>query len=282
MNQAETRQLFEIALDEAQRLDSYLLIGALKATAPESLDTIRETMDWIKVRTKEEDTTRALAKARVCGFTVCAPRGKELGQQEIGDALGSILEAGLPTAIYQLPQVTQNELSPELASELAMRFENFIMFKDTSGVDRVALSGKSLAGVVTLHGAEGDYARWLRSAGGPYHGFMLSTANCFARELQQIIADVHAKRLDVARQMSERLTFVVDEVFRLVAGLKAGNAFTNANKAIDHFFAHGPRAAEVQSPRLHAGIHLPDEVIRMTGEILSRHELMPTAGYLLG
>ena len=280
MTDAEFRKVLDIVLDEARVLDLHLLIGALRTDARDALNTIRETERWIKSRTNEHDTLRALTKAQVCGFTVCPPRGKELSQEQINLALRLILDAGLPTAVYQLPQITQNEIGVEVLASLATRFENFIMFKDSSGEDRVARSGKSLAGVVTLRGAEGDYARWLNGAGGPYYGFLLSTANCFAPELGQMVAEVSGGRLEDARRMSARLTAVINEVFHLAASLKAGNPFTNANKAIDHFFAHGPRAAEVQPPQVHAGTRLPGEVIRATGDILSRYGFMPAKGYL--
>ena len=80
--------------------------------------------------------------------------------------------------------------------------------------------------------------------------------------------------------MAARLTSVVAEVFQLVNSVADGNPFANGNKAMDHFFAHGPRAAEISPPRLHAGSRLPLEVIRATGEALSRHGLMPNKGYL--
>jgi len=280
MDNREISQSFDIAITEAQKLNLYLLLGALKTEAVATLSSIRETEGWIESRTGERDAVRALAKARVCGFTICGPRGKELSQEEIGQALRLVLEVGLPTAIYQLPQVTQNEMSVELVAALAKQYENFTLFKDTSGEDRVALSGQGLAGVVTLRGAEGNYARWLRGAGGPYHGFLLSTANCFACELRQIIADVSSGRLNDARHRSERLASVVSETFRLVSTVKVGNAFANANKAIDHFFAHGPRATKAQSPRLHAGSHLSAELIGAVGETLLRHGFMPAKGYL--
>jgi hypothetical protein len=131
-----------------------------------------------------------------------------------------------------------------------------------------------------MRGAEGDYARWLKIAGGPYDGFLLSTANCFAREFGQLINDLASGNPDAARPMSERLTKVIGDVFGLVKDLPQGNAFTNSNKAMDHFFAYGPRAAGAPLPRLHAGTFLPLEVIRGTGEILSRQSLMPARGYL--
>jgi dihydrodipicolinate synthase/N-acetylneuraminate lyase len=280
LSDRERRQVLAVTLGQAQKLKLHLLVGVLKAKASEARALIRRDVEWLRSRVGEHDTEKALAKARVRGFTVCPPRGKALAQKGIQRALGSILELGLPTAIYQLPQVTRNEISPEAASELAGRFANFIFFKDTSGTDRVTLSGKDMGGVFLARGFEGDYARWLNTAGGPYHGFLLGTANCFARELRQVISDVSAHRFEPARQLSARLAAAVNEVSALVKGLPDGNAFANANKAMDHFLAHGPRAASLWPPRLHAGSCLPVEVIRSTGEILSRHDLMPAKGYL--
>jgi dihydrodipicolinate synthase/N-acetylneuraminate lyase len=216
----------------------------------------------------------------VRGFTVCAPRGKDLSEEEIAQALASILQTGLPIALYQLPQATQNEISPELASSLAGRFENFLLFKDSSGTDRIVLSGQPLAGVFTLRGGEGDYDRWLNLAGGPYDGFLLGSANCFAAQLHQVIEDISAGRVDAATRRAAPVTAVMNEVSRLVSALPQGNPFANANKALDHFFAHGPEAAKVPPPRLHAGNHLPVETIRAAGEALSRNGLMPVKGYL--
>ena len=277
---AERRQVLAIGLEQAQRLDLQVLIGALKPDADETMALICQDMEWLKAQFGESDAAKALHKAHVCGFTVCPPRGSELTQEQIGRALSSVLELGLPTAIYQLPQVTLNQMSSELAAELALRFENFIFFKDTSGADAVVLSGKSLAGIFTARGAEGDYARWLKAAGGRYDGFLLASANCFAWELYQVITDIAAGRLAAAGQLSERLTAAVSEMFGLAATLPHGNPFTNANKALDHFFAHGPSATTVPPPRLHAGTCLPLELIYSTGEILSRLELMPAKGYL--
>jgi dihydrodipicolinate synthase/N-acetylneuraminate lyase len=282
LTRAERKQVLTIGLEQAQQLDFQVLIGALHPEASETLALIREDLDWLQSRFGEREAAAALVKARVCGFTICPPRGQQLTQEEISRSLASVLELGLPTAIYQLPQVTLNEMSPEVAMDLALRYENFFFFKDTSGLDAVVLSGKSLAGVFAARGAEGDYARWLKAAGGPYDGFLLSSANCFARELHQVMANLSAGRLEPARRLSGQLTAALGEVLRLAAALPDGNPFTNANKAMDHFFAHGPKAAAMPPPRLHAGSCLPPELIRSTGEILLRQELMPPHGYLEG
>lgn len=76
---------------------------------------------------------------------------------------------------------------------LAGRHPNFILSQDTSGADRVALSGLELEGVFLVRGAEGGYDRWTKPAG-PYDGCLLSTANTFAAELHEVQALLAAGR----------------------------------------------------------------------------------------
>ena len=280
LDDAETRQLLRLAIQHAGALGLHLLIGALKPDPDSGLKMFWDTVDWLESR-MEDNTLNSLAKARVSGFVICSPRGKDVSQDDMERWFETILKAGIPTALYQLPQVTQNEISPELASRMATRFNNFIMFKDSSGADGVASSGKDLGGVFTVRGAEGDYARWLKSAGGNYDGFLLSTANCLAREFRHMITDLEKGRIEAANAMSDRLTKTVSAVFELVSPFPDGNAFANANKAIDHFFAYGPKAAAVPPPRLHAGSSLPTEMIVETGKILQRYDLMPDKGYFV-
>ena len=280
LSKLERKQLLRMGIELAGQLELQILIGTLHPDANETLALIQEDSAWLRSEFGPGDVNCVLRKARVCAFTVCAPRGQDLTQSEIGRALNSVLELALPTAIYQLPQVTQNEISPELAANLAQRYENFIFFKDTSGSDKVALSGKTLDGVFTARGAEGDYAKWLKINGGVYEGLLLASANCFARELWAMIADISAGQLEAARQVSDRLTVAVGEIMKLASGLPDGNPFANANKAIDQFQAYGPTAASVAPPRLHAGSCLPVSLLHSTEAILRREGLMPVKGYL--
>jgi dihydrodipicolinate synthase/N-acetylneuraminate lyase len=272
------RQLIEMALNLAETLNLKLLLGVLRFDGKVALDSMLALAEGLRQRTGEKEPLEALAKAHVCGFTLCPPKGK--AEPEIEEALTVALETGLPIALYQLPQITQNEISPELAARLAERFANFIFFKDTSGTDRVARSGKPLDGVFTVRGAEREYARWLEAAGGPYQGFLLSTANCFARELRQVIDDVAHRRAERAREISQKITSVTDEAFNLVRQVRAGNPFANANKAIDHFFAHGLGAAKMPPPLLYTGDRIPVEVLLGIERVLERHQLLPATGYL--
>ncbi len=279
LTESEFWDLLEIALRQTEKLRLNLLIGILKADAGEALEAIRKVVEHLQRRTQEPDIAAALVKARVCGFTVCAPRGRQISQAAMERGLAPIFELGLPMALYQLPQMTENEISPELVCAFAERFSNFVLFKDSSGADRAVLSGKDLGGVFTMRGAEGDYVQWLDPAAARYDGFLLSTANCFGSELAQMIGHAGAARWDAARELSAKITNVINEMFALARPLTSGNIYANANKAMEHFLAHGPGAEHVPGPRLHSGIFLPADLIQKTGEVLRRYELLPQRGY---
>jgi dihydrodipicolinate synthase/N-acetylneuraminate lyase len=280
LTETETRQLLEIVLDEAKQLQLRLLIGALRPVEADARTVIMDTLRWLRARVPTGDEGDCLAQNRVCGFAVCPPRGAAVTQPEMESALIRILDLRVPLALYQLPQVTQNEMSAELVQRLARKFAHFILFKDTSGKDNVATSGRDVEGVFLVRGMKGDYARWPKAGGGPYDGFLLSTANSFGRQLHELLKNLQAGRPAEARAFSKQLSSLIEQMFELVHGIPDGNQFANAGKAIDHFFAHGPRAAILPPPRLHCGRSLPQEVIRRTGELLGQYQLMPQRGYL--
>jgi len=266
---AETQEVVDLALAEGARLGATVLVGALHPDASEAARVVRET-------------SARLGDAP-CGFAVCPPKGSDLTQQAIGRALENLLALAAPLALYQLPQVTENEMSSGLVASLAHRFPNFILLKDTSGVDRVAAAqaaGLDLEGVFMVRGAEGEYAAHLRPNGGGYDGLLLSTANSFGAELSEIIELSLAGRRAEAEQISSRLSALVVELFTVVESIPDGNPFANAAKAADHFFAFGPQALAAPPPRLHAGSVLPREVLSATYDALRRYDLLPGCGYL--
>lgn len=280
MTAAEVNELVGVALDLASALDTRILIGVLRSTVAEMHAGIAETVAGAQATTGITDRLAALRERHIAGFTVCAPTGADLDQVAIKAGLESILDLGLPTAVYQLPQVTQNEISPAVFDELATRYANLMLFKDTSGKDRVPLVDRGASGVFLVRGAEGGYATWLEESGGPYRGFLLSTANGFARELRQVIAHLEAGETAEAITLSGRLDEAVSAAFTAVARVPHGNAFANVNKAIDHYMAHGPEALEAPVPLLHGGVRLPADVVREVGTILDSTGFLPTTGYL--
>lgn len=280
LNDSETSRIVDFALQQAQKRHINMLLGVLKPSLEAMWDTIRWMLQKVRDFTGLDDLSEALISAHVSGFTVCPPTGESLPQEIIFEALSVILDMGLPTALYQLPQVTGNEISPETFARLAENYPNLIFFKDTSGADRIAKSCQDMGGVFLVRGAEGDYARWLKPAKGPYDGFLLSTANCFPSSLSTVIELIDNDDVERARLLSDKIAYTMDKVFALIHTVPQGNMFTNANKAIDHYMAHGPSASKKGGPMLHAGVRLPESIITETGKMLTHFGLMPSKGYL--
>ena len=280
LSDGETGDLLRFSIAEARKGDLVLLAGVMRPDAVSVERLLKEFIETIKAITGKRKTRDSLKAARIAAFTVCPPKGQLLSQKEIDKGLSAVLQRNLPTALYQLPQVTENEVEPSTFARLAGKYPNLIFFKDTSGNDRVALSTMDKGGVFLTRGAEGGYADWLKGAHGPYDGFLLSTANCFPAHLASVIEDVEEGRLRAARETSNRVGEAFRQVFDLVQPTPYGNAFTNANKAMDHYFAFGPSARKKEGPMLHAGARLPEGIISDTGDILARLDLMPSKGYL--
>ncbi|MFT3956108.1 MAG: dihydrodipicolinate synthase family protein [Piscinibacter sp.] len=278
LSDAQADELLAGVVEMAGQRRLALLIGVLKPSGAAMHEAMARHLRWLQQRAGSDDPLTALRAASVAGFTYCAPHGATLTQGDIADMLDSLLATGLPASLYQLPQVTGNRIAPQTVRSLAARHANLLMLKDTSGEDQVAASG--LDDLFLVRGAEGGYSRHLKPGGGRYDGFLLSTANGFGPQLAELIGQLRGGRQAEADALSARLEATVNAVFAAAAPLPYGNAFTNANKAIDHFMAHGPGAGSVTPPRLHSGERLPAELIATTGAALEHHHLMPTRGYL--
>jgi dihydrodipicolinate synthase/N-acetylneuraminate lyase len=245
-----------------------LLVGVLKTDLASMLACIDSLRD-------------ILLDPCVVGITVCPPKGSGLSQHEIARSLSEVLDIGLPTALYQLPQVTENEMSPETVRSLAEKYANFILFKDTSGNDIVAKSDIDMDGIFKVRGSEqAGYATWPKTAGGPYDGFLLSTANCFAKEYDTLLTRLEDGQMAQAKSISDRLEAVVSRAFAIISAFPYGNPFTNANKLLDHCFAFGSDANSTAPPMLYSGVRLPSEFVADGVKLLEEFDFMPTQGYL--
>ena len=270
MNDSDIHALLGIVLEAAQKSGVQVLVGVLKTDVEEMLGCL-DSLEHLREH------------PAVAEVTICPPKGSHLTQQEIRDGLSQVLERGWPTALYQLPQVTQNEMTPETVAGLASEYSNIILFKDTSGVDRVAKSGLDFGGVFMMRGAEkGGYAMWPRQAGGPYDGFLLSTANVFARELAEMLHAIDGGNMDAAKALSNKLAEVVFQAFAMVQDFPVGNAFANANKVLDHCMAYGEKSSNIDPPLLYSGERLPKQFIDNALTLLRRNSLLQEDGYLQG
>lgn len=280
MGPAMERRVVDVALPHARRAGLHVLIGVLRTDAAEAERMVRETSEQFCRATRCDDPIEAMARAGVSGFTICPPKGSRLSQRQISEGVARVLNVGVPVALYQLPQVTENEMSPATVADLARRFPNLLLFKDTSGADRVINSGRDLAGVFCVRGAEGGYNTWTRDGGGPYDGMLLSTTNAFAPQLARILKLLVAGKITEAQRLEQRVDAVVTTMFEAVAEIEYGNAFTNANKALEHWMAYGPDGMRVAPPRLISGFALPRDILYIARDALKRARLMPRRGYL--
>jgi len=280
LTEEETLLVTEFAVAHTRNKDFHLLIGLLRP----DVGGVKGTLSAMERHNvfqliENKGAEPVMSPQQICGITICPPRGKALSQTEIDSGLSVILDMALPTALYQLPQVTESEAAPETFARLTEKYSNLIFFKDSSGNDRIASSSVDKGGVFLVRGAEGDYARWLKEAGGPYDGFLLSTANSFPRELRSVIENLEKGDFKAAGETSGRLSTVIGTIFTIVQPMTHGNAFTNANKAIDHFLAYGPNAASRPGPLLHAGVRIPREILLATGKALDSQGFLPEKGY---
>jgi 4-hydroxy-tetrahydrodipicolinate synthase len=118
-----------------------------------------------------------------------------------------------------------------------------------------------------------------RIGSGPYDGLLLSTANVFAPQYARLFALLDAGQAAEAEDLSQRIESVVQQTFALVADFPDGNAFTNANKVLDHLMAYGPAARDRQPPLLYRGMRLPAESIERAEGFLRAADLLPDVGY---
>jgi 4-hydroxy-tetrahydrodipicolinate synthase len=259
LSRVQKLELLDIVLPLASELGLFVLVGALESSTEEMLSFV------------EAAGNRAALPPAV-GIVACAPAGADMTEEEIEASFDRLLGLGLPVALYQLPQVTGNEVSAESAARLAERRAGLIMIKDSSGGDRLALSGLDLGGVFLVRGAELKYRRWLKPRG-PYDGFLLSTANWLAPQIASIISGAAAEGLD--RAVDE----AVGGAFDLVADYPTGNAFGNSAKLMDHVMAFGAGAEGEPGPRSRDGKAFPRELVSRARRLLAATGLLPSRGY---
>ena len=274
LSSSETDSLLDFLLSEAKSQDFSVMIGVLRTGLGDSLDAIRYYLDRY---TSGDTRVSALTDKRICGFTVTPPEGADLPQDLILGELSAIGESGVPLAIYQLPQITHNEMSPETVASLVLNYPNVYLFKDTSGFDKVVRSGVELDNLFLVRGAEGRY--YENTASG-YDGFLLSTTNCFAKELTAILDYAAHGKADQAKDLSDRVSAVVEAVFAEAGKLDYGNPFSNANRAMDHYLAWGSAYATAPLPMTHSGNNLPKFLIEKAAMLLNQYGFEVRKGYL--
>jgi 4-hydroxy-tetrahydrodipicolinate synthase len=210
------------------------------------------------------------------GLAVCPPVDPQADQAAILAHFERVLdETRSPIAIYQLPQVTGCSIEPDTMRVLA-RQPRVLMFKDTSGTDAVAAAG--ITGATLVRGAEGDYLGSLAPAGA-YDGWLLSSGNAFGTILRRILERHERGEHAQALRLSKVLSVIVEMLFEEAASVPFGNAFSNANRAVDHLWAYG-REWPLRPPPLTASGHeLSDDLLAAAADLVGHFPALPERGY---
>lgn len=234
-----------------------MMIGALKPTAEETISSIGRWCDILREESGKDDAAEAMKDLDVKAFVFCVPAGVDdrIGQIE---EMSRILDLGLPMAFYQLPLVTGVTVDPAGIAELAEKYPNLIVAKDSGGKDEMALSGLLGDRLMLLRGAEGDPSTMILGESPVYDGLLLSTVNCFASE--------HSELMDGTRTYAG-YGDVITEVFDAVTE-PVSNAFSDAVRAICWAKKYGPCAENIDC-YCYNGEKLPVELIRRAVESIS-------------
>ncbi len=255
------------ASEELAGLDAQLIFGALRPTT----ESVIARLQHLERRLAAD----AALAARVTCAVVCPPVDEGASQDAILAHYQAVLEASsLPIAVYQLPQVTGCRIAAETLQALA-ESPRVTLFKDSSGEDEVAKSGRDFGRVALVRGAEGGYLEALKPQG-PYDGWLLSTGNVLGEPLRRLLALKVEGRHDDAAALSARLSEAVAAMFANAQSEGGANAFSNANRAMDHIAAHGARWRDAPLPRKVDGQELSAELIEAAGSIAA--DLLPVSG----
>ena len=198
-----------------------MMIGALKPSADETIASIVRWCEILCEESGKKDPSEAMNDLDVKAFVFCVPAGEDNRDMQIQE-MSRILDLGLPMAFYQLPLVTGVTVDPAVIRELADKYDNLIIAKDSGGKDEMALSRILGDRLMLLRGAEGDPSEMILGDSPVYDGLLLSTVNCFARE--------HSDLMNGRRSYSGYGT-VIGEVFDAVTE-PVSNAFSDAVRAI--------------------------------------------------
>eukprot|EP01084_Bolivina_argentea_P211179 359269_1 len=224
-----------------------ILLGALAHDYNSKILSIKKYSDILEQYYESEKYDYIYKQSPFVGFAINPPSNTN-NQKEMEECLADIIDnyKHFPFVLYQLPQITNSEMSIETVNNLVSRFGNIIMLKDSSGTDNILKSQKCLDGVFMVRGAEGNQMESLMNMNygvAGYNGLLLSTANNYAKELNQMMNDLMNGNWMNAQQLSKLVTDISKQTFDVVGKYNFCNPFTNSAKMVDYFIAYGEKVS---------------------------------------
>lgn len=229
-----------------------VLLGVLEHDYNQKVLSIKKYIDFMNDYLYSDDTEEDIVDMPVdalyelspfVGF-VLTPLSNTDNQREIEECFAEIISGHpeYPFILYQLPQITNSEMSIETVINLVSRFGNITMIKDSSGTDALLKSGRSMDGVFMVRGSEGQYVESMLNLNhgvASYHGLLLSTANNYPQHLCAMMKGLENGHWSEAAKISEMISAVCQETFEVVRDNQFGNPFTNSAKMVDFWMANG-------------------------------------------
>lgn len=111
LGRAQEADLIDLALECAREMGFSILIGILRSAIGAAKMGVEQAIALLFGGARP--SLADFRARRLCGFAVTAPKGKNLPQATIYQELEAVLKLGYPTAFYQLPQITENEIGPK-------------------------------------------------------------------------------------------------------------------------------------------------------------------------
>ncbi len=225
-----------------------ILLGALAHDYNGKILSIKKYSDVLTQYYETDSCDDIYGKSPFVGFAINPPSNTD-NQKEIEECLSDIIEnyKQFPFVLYQLPHITNSEMSVETVSNLVARFGNIIMLKDSSGTDNILKSQRSLDGVFMVRGAECNQMESLMNMNygvAGYNGLLLSTANNYGLQLSQMMNDLMDGNWTNAEKLSKLVTGLTNKTFEVVSKYNFCNPYTNSAKMVDYFMAYGDKVSE--------------------------------------
>lgn len=123
-------------------------------------------------------------------------------------------DLSIPVMLYNVPGRTGVNLEPETARRVMERCSNVAAIKEASGsLEQIQQLTAMVPGGVKVY--SGDDALFYPALAMGAHGVVSVAAHVVGNEMEQLWKDFIAGRVDQARDMHQKLIFIMKELFRL-------------------------------------------------------------------
>lgn len=266
-----------------------ILFGCLQHTIDDKMTMIDQHISFL-MKFYECDTEKDMLQKLYndknnpfVGFCI-NPTSNIDNDKEIEQGMEDILKKyeNYPFAIYQIPQITNSEISSQSLYKLCCKYENLIILKDTSEQDNLIKSGEHFGGLFLIKGGDKNMINHLMPKNDgvlTYDGLMFSTANNYPVLLKQMMDNLcNDNNIENALKISKQITNLFESTFELAKDYSFGNPYTNCAKMVDYFMSFGAQLLQHKDkniPITNKGVKYDEK------ELIKLHSILEASGDIL-